>query len=367
MNRRKILIGSIVVLFVVAGGWVAWNALSLDPTSSDIPESRISDEQRSSISVVAENLDTPWSIATLPDDRLLITERSGVLQILGENGQRFEIADVVEQGEGGLLGLALHPNFADNRQLYIYKTTGPSNVIERYVLEDNQLSQRTSIFTNIPAASNHNGGEIKFGPDKKLYITTGDAGEENLAQDRASLAGKILRVNDDGSIPEDNPFGTAVWSYGHRNPQGIAWDSEDKLWSTEHGPSGLQSGFDELNLIEKGKNYGWPVIRGDENREGMVVPIAHSGGNDTWAPAGLAHHDGSLYFAGLRGQTLYQAKINGNSVDLTRHFTEAYGRLRAVTTQGDDLLVGSSNQDGRGNPESNDDKILRIPLTLLQK
>jgi glucose/arabinose dehydrogenase len=180
-------------------------------------------------------------------------------------------------GEGGLLGMALHPRFDEHHWIYLYLTTvsdgGAENRVERYTFENDRLSDKKIIIDKIPGANYHDGGRIAFSPDGYLYITTGDAGKSNLAQATDSLAGKILRVHDDGSIPLDNPFHNAVWSYGHRNSQGLAWDDRGRLWATEHGRSGILSGFDELNLIEKGKNYGWPVIQGDESREGMERPI----------------------------------------------------------------------------------------------
>src|SRR5262249_24978139 len=156
-----------------------------------------------------------------------------------------------------------------------------------------------------PGAKYHDGGRMAFGPDDYLYITTGDATVDYLAQDISSLSGKILRIRDDGSLPQDNPFGNAVYSYGHRNSQGLTWDSLKQLWSTEHGPTG----YDELNLIEKGQNYGWPLIMGSESRPGMKTPILHSGLN-TWAPASALFWDGSIFFGGLRGEALYEARIN---------------------------------------------------------
>ena len=321
------------------------------------------DEQRLKVETIAKNLDTPWALAALPDGSLLVTERAGQMRQLGTGGAVKPLPDVVETGEGGLLGLALHPDFSNNHYLYVYYSTDTdgrlTNRIDRYKFQRGQLLARRVILENIPAASNHNGGAIKFGPDRKLYVTTGDAGQDNLAQDRASLAGKILRLNDDGSAPADNPFGNLVWSYGHRNPQGIAWDNQKRLWSVEHGPSGLETGRDELNLIEKGANYGWPFITGDEARDGMRSPIAQSG-NGTWAPSGMAYRDGSLYFAGLRGQALYRAEINGDSVRLTQLLAGEYGRLRAVETVANRLYVTTSNRDGRGSPVDDDDRVLRL-------
>ena len=372
--RIAIIILGIAVLALAAVGWVLKDqiiASLFKPTASSVQQgtSQPSDQL---VSVAASKLETPWSITFTPNGDMLVTERSGQLHRIGDDGKVYTIDGVQETGEGGLLGVALHPDFETNNLLYIYKTTstnsGLRNQVERYALQNDQLSARQVILADIPAASNHNGGGIAFGPDDKLYITTGDAATANLAQDTTSLAGKILRLNDDGSSPGDNPFGNAVWSYGHRNPQGIAWDSQDRLWSVEHGPSGELKGRgkDELNLIEKGANYGWPVIAGDEKRDNMRTPVAQSGDSDTWAPVAIAYYDGSLYFAGLRGESLYEAKIGSDTdVSLVRHFTSEYGRLRAVTAHDGKLYVSTSNRDGRGSPKTDDDKILKVDLKKL--
>ncbi len=267
--------------------------------------------------------------------------------------------------------------------MYLYVTEavegGFRNRVERYTLVDDALTERTVIIRGIPGAPYHDGGQLAFGPDGYLYITTGDAGEFALAQDRSSLAGKILRLRDDGTIPADNPFGTAIYSYGHRNAQGLAWDSSGRLWATEHGRSGISSGFDELNRIVPGGNYGWPKIQGDEEKEGLKRPVAHSGPDETWAPAGIAYFeaklsgppftDRRLYFAGLRGSSLYEARLSedGSLMSLRAHLRETYGRLRAVTLGSDGYLyVSTSNQDGRGEPRPGDDKILRIDTALFE-
>lgn len=318
------------------------------------------------IEVVAENLSIPWEIAFLPDGDLLVTERPGTLKRIGKEERVYMIHGVEHIGEGGLLGMALHPRFSENRWIYLYLTTkagdGLKNRVERYRLENDRLSEKTIIINGIPGGEYHDGGRIAFGPDGCLYITTGDAGQSNLAQDINSLAGKILRLKDDGSISPDNPFGNAVYSYGHRNSQGLAWDDKGQLWATEHGRSGILSGFDELNLIEKGKNYGWPVIQGDEIQSGMESPIVQSGPDETWAPAGLAFSDGSLFFGGLRGESLYQAKIlDANEIILRVHFRQEFGRMRAAVLGPDDsLYITTSNTDGRGEPKIGDDKIIRI-------
>lgn len=340
--------------------------------------------------VVAENLKIPWEVAFLPGGDLLVTERTGTLLRLGKDKKTYRIEGVAHQGEGGLLGMALHPDFEQNNWIYLYLTTssdgGLKNRVERYRFENDFLTDRRVIIDGIPGATYHDGGRMRFGPvsaptsvgatagkpDYYLFITTGDAGRSNLAQDKNSLAGKILRIKDNGEIPSDNPFGNlpagqagAVWSYGHRNPQGLAWDDKGQLWATEHGRSGILSGFDELNLIENGKNYGWPEIQGDERKDGMESPVLHSGSDYTWAPADIEFVRGSLFFGGLRGEALYEARSNRDGKpDLKIHFLGQFGRLRAVKLGPDGMLyITTSNTDGRGVPRAGDDKIIRIKLS----
>jgi glucose/arabinose dehydrogenase len=220
----------------------------------------------------------------------------------------------------------------------------------------------------------HDGGRIKFGPDGKIYWTLGETGDSQLAQDLSSLNGKILRINPDGTIPADNPFaGSPVYSYGHRNPEGLAFQPEtNRLYATEHGPSGgvFGQGEDEINYIEAGRNYGWPVIHGDQKQEGMVSPIIQSGESETWAPSGATFvaggpWDGSLLFAGLRGETLYRLVLDKNDprkvTSFNKYLAGQFGRLRDVV-QGPDgaLYVLTNNTDGRGNPRPGDDRILRL-------
>ena len=315
---------------------------------------------------LAQKLEIPWALDFLPDGSIVHTERAGRVRLIDiREGLLAEplltVEEAAHRGEGGLLGIAVHPDFASNHFIYLYYTyQGHDNLatrVVRFSKEDKVLLDEKIILDNIPAASNHNGGRIKFGPDGMLYITTGDAARADSAQDRNSLAGKILRLKDDGTIPSDNPFpGSPVYSLGHRNPQGLAWDAQGRLWAVEHGSRAT----DELNLIKPGNNYGWPVIRGDDEETGLESPVIHSG-RETWAPSGLAFFDGSLFFAGLRGQSLYQGVIENEEVTLRRHLNRNFGRLRAVVLGPDNMLyILTSNRDGRGVPVAADDQIIRI-------
>lgn len=369
---RKTLFILMGVLVIATGLWFGRGAIRkqfFKPTGSFVPigiNATNNPDAPESIETYARELEIPWSAVMLPGGDILVTERPGRLRQIGKDAQTYTVSGVQHVGEGGLLGVALHPKFADNSYIYVYLTTktGDSltNRVERYKLANKQLSERKVIIEDIPGASNHDGGFLAFGPDGKLYVTTGDANIRPNAQDKTSLAGKILRVNEDGSNPDDNPFGNAVYSYGHRNPQGLAWDASGQLWSTEHGPSGAETGNDELNLIVKGGNYGWPDIKGTQTREGMIAPMLESGSDETWAPGGMAYHDGSLYFAGLRGQTLYEVKLDGGKARLVKaHFRNEYGRLRGVMIGLDNLMyLTTSNRDGRGTVAKGDDKIIRI-------
>lgn len=319
-------------------------------------------------SIIAENLDTPWGIVFLPDQSLLITERPGTVKRIQNNNITTiaTLPQVREISEGGLLGVTLHPNFASNNYIYFYYTYSSNggntlNRVVRMTYANNSLTDEKVIVDQIPGAANHNGGRIKFGPDKLLYVGTGDAQEPSRSQNTKSLAGKILRVTDDGKIPSGNPFNNPVYSYGHRNVQGLAWDNNGNLWATEHGRSGFPSGLDEINLIQAGKNYGWPTIQGDDTQAGMEKPSKHSGAT-TWAPAGMGFINNSLFFGGLRGEALYEVQLqNGVIRTFKEHLTGEYGRIREVILGPDGMLyISTSNNDGRGNPHNGDDKIIRI-------
>jgi glucose/arabinose dehydrogenase len=319
--------------------------------------------------LLAEGLEVPWALAILPNGDILLTERPGRVRLVTESGLQEEPVAVLDQveavGEGGLLGIAIHPQFSDNSYVYLYYTyngdKGLTNRVVRMIYSDQSLGDEEIILDDIPGDDIHNGGRIKFGPDNFLYIGTGDAGNADLAQDVDSLAGKILRVTDIGEVVEDNPFNNFVYSYGHRNPQGLAWDETEQLWATEHGPSAQ----DELNLIEPGKNYGWPIITGDGERENMEAAQVQSGTMDTWAPSGLAYADSSLFFGGLRGQALYEVQLDEN-LALKKHLADSFGRIRSVVASSDGYLyITTSNRDGRGDPSTQDDRLIKIDPSSL--
>jgi glucose/arabinose dehydrogenase len=334
------------------------------------------------VEVVVTGLEAPWAIDFAPDGRIFVTERPGRVRII-RNGQLLDepwtTIDVATGGESGLLGLALDPKFQNNGLVYLAHTyvDGEGNVINRLVrMRDNPSGEKgildTILVDGIKGASNHDGGRLRFGPDNKIYWTMGDVQDSDLAQDVLSLNGKILRLNSDGTIPQDNPFpDSIVYSYGHRNPQGLAWQPETgRLYSTEHGPSGFQGiGQDEVNFIEAGKNYGWPIIHGDKTQNGMIAPVIQSA-SQTWAPSGAAFvvggpWDGSLLFVGLRGQSLYRLTLDTNDpskvIGFERLLVGEFGRLRDVR-QGPDnaIYILTSNRDGRGIPSVEDDRLLRL-------
>ena len=308
--------------------------------------------------VVATNLVVPWGIAFLPDGSALIAERdSGAIQHMVQPGvveNVGTVAGVAARGEGGLLGLA-----TAGQTVFAYITTAQDNRVVTMRFDGTSLTEPSAMFTGIPAASVHDGGRIAFGPDGKLYITTGETGNPGLAQDRSSWGGKILRINPDGSIPSDNPDpASPVWSFGHRNIQGLAWDSAGRLWATEYGANR----FDEINLIERGGNYGWPMAEGRADTAGLIDPVIQWP-VDQASPSGLAYFGGSLWVACLRGQRLYRISVgaDGSLADPAALFVGQYGRLRTVVAAPDDALwFTTSNRDGRGSPRDGDDRILQF-------
>jgi glucose/arabinose dehydrogenase len=318
----------------------------------------------SQVRTLAEGLAVPWAIAFLPGGDALVTERdSARLLRVTQSGQVTALGTidgVSPAGEGGLMGVAVSPNHTQDHYIFVYFTSDSDNRIVRYQLDGDRLTAADTILAGIPKASIHNGGRLAFGPDDRLYATTGETGDRPLAQDRASLAGKILRMTMDGKPAEGNPFGDSlVWTYGHRNVQGLAWDPDGRLYATEFGANT----FDEVNLIKKGANYGWPEVEGVGNDKRFVDPVL------TWStaeasPSGLAYAGGSLWAGALRGARLWQVPLSpdGTAGKPAPRFEEEYGRLRAVATAPDgSVWVGTSNKDGRGTPDPADDRILVLP------
>jgi glucose/arabinose dehydrogenase len=322
------------------------------------------------VSVVAGGLEVPWALAFAPDGRLFVTERPGRVRVIRDgrlDPTPVAVLAATARGEAGLMGLALDPGFAQNGALYVcYTTTKAGRMVNRLSalrLRDGRAGEERVLLDDMPGAGVHDGCRLGFGPDGKLYVTTGDAGESRLSQRLDSPAGKILRLNADGTVPADNPFpGSPVWTLGHRNPQGLAWDRSGRLWAAEHGPSGFPCCHDELNLIRPGKNYGWPEVYGRGGDARFEDPVLESG-RQTWAPSGIAVLGDDLYIALLRGRRLLRVRLgsDGGVAGVTALFENTYGRLRAAVAGPDGALyVTSSNRDGRGTPAPADDRILRV-------
>ncbi len=387
--RQSLVLLSVVLLLASCsggpeGGWAQIGPGVISPvvgTATPVPQSR---PGRPKVEVVADGLETPWAMAFAPDGRLFVTERPGRIRVIAGGRLTPEPVaqlSVAQTSEGGLMGLALDPNFAQNGHLYVmytYREGGRVlNRVSRLTDRNSRAGDEKVLLEGIPGAANHNGGRVKFGPDGKLYATAGEAGQPPLAQELGSLGGKILRVNPDGSIPADNPFpNSPVYSLGHRNPQGLAWHPETGvLYGIEHGPSGDRGAccHDEVNVIRAGSNYGWPVVFGQADDARFVPPLIESGANTTWAPAGgtfywngpLREWHGNLFFTTLRGEHLHRVTLRPPDYQRVEKdeplYRSEYGRLRDAV-QGPDgaLYLTTSNRDGRGRPRPGDDKILRI-------
>ncbi len=405
-KKTSLFVGTTIVIVVIVITTISSiNSAAATTTTAAEEENEVlgidaQEQDYYKVKVIADNLKVPWQIAFSPDGRIFFTERGGQLRIIDGDGKLLEEpAKILDVGavEGGLLGIALDTNFEENHFVYLYYTYSSDfiftyNRVSKFVEEDNRLTDEQILVDKIPGGPIHDGGRIKFGPDGKLYITTGEAGNPHLAQDLNSLGGKILRINADGTIPQDNPFeGSPIFSYGHRNPQGVDWDpATQKLVITEHGPSG-EMGFahDEINVIKPGQNYGWPKVIGDETEPGLQSPLIHSG-TETWAPSGATFYtsdnipewEGKFFFANLRGAHLRVLDLDlENNVDDDDDmmgkeegeakeqrvvstqvlFKDQFGRLRDAAIGPDgNLYLLTSNRDGRGSPDQNDDKILKI-------
>jgi glucose/arabinose dehydrogenase len=369
MERERRL--ALVAIVVVTGAAVAIYLVAPSGTTLPIPEpgpgNNAGNNTGAGIKVLAENLQVPWAIDIAPDGRVFFTERGGAIRIIDADGNLLPepaaYINVEQREESGLLGLALHPDFSRNHLLYIYHTYSNGSSILNKVMalreEGNKIVESRVIIDGIPGADRNDGGRIKFGPDGKLYIATGDARQPELAQNAASLAGKILRVNDDGTIPEDNPFdGSPVYSYGHRNIQGLAWHPvTGELYASEHGPEGN----DEINLIRPNTNYGWPVEGCDSQQfEKPVICF-----NPALAPAGMTFaesdrlgYQNDILLATLRAQHVRLIDLEAGTES---NVLTGFGRIRDVVEGPDgSLYVATSNRDGRAIPYPGDDKILRV-------
>ncbi|MCU6711895.1 PQQ-dependent sugar dehydrogenase [Paenibacillus sp. J5C_2022] len=329
------------------------------------PEDEGSEATDEPYRIEAEGLMIPWSIDFHGDD-IYMSEREGRVATV-RNGtlvrEELHLAKPVHHdGEGGLLGFLLAPDFAESRQAYAYHTYREQGQTKNRIVlllhEEGGWQEMRALLEDIPGSLYHNGGRLAFGPDGMLYATTGDAAEKSLAQDKSSLAGKILRMLPDGGIPEDNPIaGSYVYTYGHRNPQGMAWTADGVMYSTEHGPSGSVGGHDEINLIVAGGNYGWPLLMGDRSQEGMISPVHHTG-TGTIAPSGmLIDAEGSLLIAGLRGEAIYRYSPD---TDTMEKLHEGVGRIRDVRLKDGRLYFITNNKDGRGFPAPGDDRVISI-------
>ncbi|MGD9563180.1 MAG: PQQ-dependent sugar dehydrogenase [Pyrinomonadaceae bacterium] len=337
------------------------------------------------VETVVSGLEVPWAFAWLPNGDMLLTERPGRVRIIEKGKLRVEpvfvVPDVEPSSESGLMDISLHPDFAKNNFVYLayaYAKDGKRDKVVRYKFSANKLIEPRVIIEDMPSAPNHAGMRARFGPDKTLYVTVGDATDWNLAQDNTSLAGKTLRLNDDGSVPKDNPFvgregyRPEIWTTGHRNAQGLAWQPGSGLmFQTEHGPSGFEGrggGADEVNIVEAGKNYGWPTIWGTRTQAGLEPPLLEY--SPACAPASAAFYNGSklpefkgnFFFGCLRGARIIRVVLDGRRVVRQEDLLEkTFGRIREVSEGPDGYLYFStSNRDGRGSPAPADDRILRL-------
>ncbi|MEU0442516.1 PQQ-dependent sugar dehydrogenase [Streptomyces sp. NPDC006186] len=322
---------------------------------------------------VATGLNTPWGLAPLPDGGSLLVasrDRATITLVDARTGRKTllgEVPGVSPQGEGGLLGIALSPDYASDRMIYAYFTSASDNRIVRMLYDPKkpageQLGAPDTVFKGIPKGFIHNGGRIAFGPDGMLYVGTGESGQRGLSRDKESLGGKILRLTPEGEPAPGNPFpDSPVYSYGHRNVQGLAWDDKQRLFASEFG----QDTWDELNAIAPGGDYGWPEAEGRSDDPGFRDPLVQWHTDDA-SPSGIAVAEGSVWMAGLKGKRLWRIPLKGTeaSAEPQAFLTGEYGRLRTVVAAGGGKLwVTTSNTDGRGDPKDGDDRVLELQVS----
>jgi glucose/arabinose dehydrogenase len=368
-----------LIAFLVALG-VACNE---PPAGRGAGEVQTSSNVSFRVEKVAGGLEVPWSIVWAPDGRMIFTERPGRVRVMEKGTLNpkplLTLTDVESAGEAGLMSVALHPQFSSNHFVYLsyaYTSGGLRVRVVRYREAAEGLVDRKVIIEDLPAARAHAGCRIRFGSDGKLYVTTGDATNRNLAQQLNSLAGKTLRLNDDGTVPQDNPFvgrqdaRPEIWSLGHRNAQGLDFQPGTNLmFQTEHGPSGFDGpgGGDEVNIVEKGKNYGWPTIHHTETAAGLESPLLEytpacaPGSGAFYRGSVLPQFKGNFFFGCLRGERVIRVVLDGRRVVSQENLLQNYGRIREVAEGPDGYLyVSTSNRDGRGRPAEDDDRILRL-------
>ncbi|MGZ8737992.1 MAG: PQQ-dependent sugar dehydrogenase [Nocardioides sp.] len=317
------------------------------------------------VGTVASGLTAPWGVTFLPDGTALVGERDTTRIVAVPPGDGLvrevgRVAIAAPQGEAGLLGLATSPTFDDDRLVYAYVSTAEDNRVVRMAYDGRRLGEVEPVLTGIPNGFVHDGGRLLFDDEGMLFVSTGETGEEELSQERDSLAGKILRITPDGDPAPGNPVaGSPVWTMGHRNVQGLALDDRDRLWASEFGANT----WDELNRIDMGRNYGWPVAEGRAGLDGYRDPFVQWRTSEA-SPSGLAFHEGSLWMASLRGQRLWQVPVSADGTGRPRDwFVGGYGRLRTVVVAPDgNLWVTTSNKDGRGDPAPQDDRILEVAV-----
>ena len=337
------------------------------------------------VETFASGLEVPWAFAWLPNGDMLVTERPGRVRIIEKGKLRsepvFTVPDVEPSSESGLMDITVHPDFARNAYVYLaysYNKDGKQVKVVRYTIKDNKFVENKVIVDHVPGAPNHSGMRCRFGPDGKLYVTTGDSTDWNLAQKTDSLAGKTLRLNDDGTVPKDNPFvgkesfRPEIWTLGNRNAQGLAFQPGSGLvFETEHGPSGFEGkggGGDEVNILEAGKNYGWPGVHHTQTKEGIIAPLLEY--SPACSPASAMFYNGSVFqafkgnffFGCLRGNRIIRVVLDGRKIVSQENLLEgSHGRIREMAEGPDGYIYFStSNRDGRGLPAKDDDRILRL-------
>lgn len=376
-QRRGLVATAVLVSALAIGGCTAAEPPAPSPGSGAPSATSAPTGQAPALQPVGEprdlatGLDVPWSVVRLSNGSALISERDSgrVLEFTatGELREAGAIEEVVAGGEGGLLGLAVGPG---ERELHAYFTAADDNRIVRMPLTGRPgalgLGAARTVLTGIPKAGNHNGGRLAFGPDGMLYATTGDAGLRERARDAGSLAGKILRMRPDGAVPSDNPLpGSLVFSRGHRNPQGLAWDAEGRLWASEFG----QNTWDELNVIVAGGDYGWPTVEGIAGREGLIDPVVQWHPDEA-SPSGIAFVGSTLFVATLRGQTVWSVQteagtgstIDPDQIEVVPWLRGDLGRLRDAIAGPDGTLWLLTNNTARGTPREGDDRLVELRL-----